>query len=128
MPGGRPPYKVTPELLQKIESLAAQGLTQEQICSCIGWSVETMCKKKKVFTELAEAIKKGKHKGLAVITNALFDKAKGGDTTAQIFYLKNRAPDEWKDRRDNTLSSPNGGPLQVTQVERTIVDSETKSS
>jgi len=81
-----------------------------------------------VFTELAEAIKKGKHKGLAVITNALFDKAKGGDTTAQIFYLKNRAPDEWKDRRDNTLSSPNGGPLQVTQVERTIVDSETKSS
>ena len=126
MPGGRPPYKVTPELLQKIETLAAQGLTQEQICGCIGWSVETMCKKKKVFTELSDAIKRGRDKGLAVISNALFDKAKGGDTTAQIFYLKNRAPEEWKDRRDNTISSPDGGPVRITNIELVAPDIESE--
>jgi len=120
----RPPYKVTPELLQKIETLAAQGLTEKQICNVIGWCQDTLCRKKKIYSELSEAIKKGKDKGLAVITNALFDKAKGGDTTAQIFYLKNRAPEEWKDRRDNTISSPDGGPVRITNIELVAPDIE----
>ena len=31
-----------------------------------------------------------------------------GDTTAQIFWLKNRAPDEWKDCKDLTLAGEIG--------------------
>ena len=119
---GRNPYEVTPELLKKIETLAAQGLTEAQICSCIGWSRDTLWRKKKIHSELTGTIKKGKDKGLAVIANALFEKAKKGDTTAQIFYLKNRAPDEWKDRRDNTFTGANGGPIKFSEIKLTGKD------
>jgi hypothetical protein len=115
-------YEVTPELIKKIETLAAQGLTQEQICSCIGWSRDTLWRKKKLHSDMADAIKKGKDKGLAVITNALFEKAKKGDTVAQIFYLKNRSPDEWKDRRDNTFTGANGGPIKFSEIKLTGKD------
>jgi len=34
------------------------------------------------------------------IQKSLFNKALGGDTTAMIFWLKNRRPVEWRDRRE----------------------------
>ena len=101
MPAGRPPYKVTKEILDKVETLAAQGLNELQICHCIGWSKDTLIRKKKQYKELSEAIKRGKSKGIALVTSELLKKIKLGDTTAQIFYLKNRAPEEWRDRREN---------------------------
>lgn len=115
--GGRPEYQVTKELLDKVESLAAQGLTEKQICDCIGWSQETLIQKKKSYSELSEAIKRGKSKGLALVTQSLIANAKAGNVTAQIFFLKNRDPDNWKDRRDNTLSDPNGNSIPITHIE-----------
>lgn len=82
----------------KVESFAAQGLTMEQIADCLGIATSTLYKRKKEVAEISEAIKRGRSKGIATITNALFQSAKGGNITAQIFYLKNRAPNDWKDR------------------------------
>ena len=47
--------------------------------------------------ELSEAIKRGRSKGLAQITNSLFESAMNGTPAAQIFYLKNMAPEQWAD-------------------------------
>lgn len=84
--------------LDKAESLAAQGLTKEQIALSLGIHIATLHRKKKENRELSEAIKRGEAKGLTVVTNALFKSAKEGNVTAQIFYLKNRDSDRWKDR------------------------------
>lgn len=100
MPGGRPPYAITEEIIKKVESLAAQGLTQEQICSVLGISTETLYKKKRQFAEFADAINRGRHKGIATITNSLFNKAKNGDTACSIFFLKNRDNRNWQERPD----------------------------
>lgn len=35
------------------------------------------------------------------------------DVTAQIFWLKNRKPAEWRDKQEHALTDPDGGPLQV---------------
>ena len=102
---GRPPFEITPELLAKVEMLGSQGLTQTQIASVIGCALSTLMDKKKNYTEFSEAIKRGQAKGIAKITNKLFQKASEGDNTAMIFYLKNRDKDNWKDRYDNENTS-----------------------
>ena len=35
------------------------------------------------------------------------------DTTACIFWLKNRRPEAWRDKVETELSGPNGGPLET---------------
>lgn len=127
-------YEITPKLLKKVERLAAQGLTIVQIAHCIGWSEETIHAKKKKHSEFSESIGRGQSKGIQIVTNSLIKKAKGfnykeiheearldtdgkvtkhkkvikkkvpPDTNAQIFYLKNRDPQNWRDRQDHNIS------------------------
>ena len=89
--GGRPAVIVDEALCKQAETLAAQGLTMIQIANVLGISETTLYDKKSKFSEFSEAIKKGKDKGIATVTSALFTKARAGDNTAMIFYLKNRA-------------------------------------
>jgi hypothetical protein len=102
---GRPPFKITPEICKKAESLAAQGLTLEQTAHTLGISYQTLNEKRKEFAEFSEAIELGKAKGIATVTNALFNKAKEGDVAAMKYYLNNRDNANWKDRVDNTVNS-----------------------
>lgn len=39
------------------------------------------------------------------------------DVTAQIFWLKNRQPETWRDRKYNEISGPNNGPVQVSTLD-----------
>jgi len=95
---GRPKaFEVDDAMLSKVESLAAQGLTKEQIARSLGVSYNTLNERQKDYPEFLEAIKRGQAKGIATVSNALFQKAKDGDNTAMIFYLKNRDPDNWED-------------------------------
>ena len=103
----------------KVESLAVQGLTMDQIASCLGCATSTLYNRMGSELEVLEAIKRGRAKGIATVSNALFQSAKGGNITAQIFYLKNRSPEDWKDRRETELSGEVSIPLsgKVTFVE-----------
>ena len=96
MPAGRPSRRIEQEDLDKVEMLAAQGLAEYQIASMLDMCNDTFIKKKKEFPELVEYIKRGKAKGVATISNALFQKAKKGDNTSMIFYLCNRDPENWQ--------------------------------
>ena len=110
----RPQIEITPELCKQAESLAAQGLTMEQLARVLGMGISTLYEKKAEYTELLEAIKDGQAKGVAVITNALFESAKGGNLGAQCFYLKNRAG--WRDKMEFS------GELKISKIERVIVE------
>lgn len=100
----------------KVEELAAQGLTVGQIASCLGMSRTTLYDRMGSESDVLDAIKAGRAKGIATVTNALFQSAKSGNTTAQIFYLKNRQPDEWRDRREHELTGADGAALFPTDV------------
>lgn len=97
----------------KVEVLAAQGLNVGEIASCLGVSRATLYNRMGSELDVLDAIKRGRDKGLATVTNALFQAAKGGNITAQIFYLKNRAPNEWRDRREHELTGAGGGPMEM---------------
>jgi hypothetical protein len=84
--------------LKQVEEFASQGLSQEQIAAALGISARTLGARKAESAEFAEAIKKGQAKGIQEVANALFQNAKGGNVTAQIFFLKARA--QWKDKHE----------------------------
>lgn len=124
MAKGKYEYWITPEGLLKIEGWARDGLTDEQIAHNIGISVSTLNNWKNNHVEILESLKKGKEVVDRQVENALLKRALGyeyeevkekfeggvmterivtkkevvADTTAQIFWLKNRKPEKWRDK------------------------------
>jgi predicted DNA-binding protein (UPF0251 family) len=97
--------------LKQVESLAANGLTQEQIASALGISERTLYQQKRDSADFAAAIKRGKAKGIALVTNKLMESIKGGNMTGMIFFLKTQAG--WKETNVQELTGANGGAIQV---------------
>lgn len=113
---------LTSEGLIKIEGWAKDGLIDEQIASNIGVSYSTFREWKKRFPALSAVLKKSKDVVDRQVENALFKSAIGfeyeeetvtnaGDvvavrkyskpnTTAQIFWLKNRKRNQWTDKSE----------------------------
>lgn len=115
---------LTREGLLLIEGQARDGLTDEQIAYNMGVSVASLYNWKNKYLEILEALKKGKEV-IDRLENALLKRALGykyeevteeeseddfkrkvvikevvPDTTAQIFWLKNRKPAEWRDKQE----------------------------
>lgn len=112
---------LTEEGLIKLEGWARDGLTDEQIAQNVGIAPSTLYVWKNRYPELSEALKRGKEVIDRQVENALLKRALGykydevthefgeetkrvtkevhPDTTAQIFWLKNRKPVEWRDKQ-----------------------------
>lgn len=106
--------------LIKIQGWARDGLIDEQIAHNMGITTKTLYEWKNKYGEISEALKKGKEVIDRQVENALLKRALGyaydettyedgvetkrvtkevaPDTTAQIFWLKNRKPAEWRDK------------------------------
>lgn len=86
--------------LDKLYNLAKIGLSEEQIAISLGISVATIGRRKRDDDRFAETLKAGKQRGIDAVTNALFEGATGDkpNTSAQIFFLKNRAG--WRDKTE----------------------------
>lgn len=113
---------ITPEALTLLQGWARDGLTDEQIAGNIGIHVSTLYDWKNNHPEISETLKLGKEVIDRHVENALLKRAMGyqydevtieggvetkrvtkevhPDTTAQIFWLKNRRPAEWRDKQD----------------------------
>lgn len=124
MAKGKYEYWLTPEGLIKLEGWARDGLTDEQIAKNMKISPATLYNWKKDHLEILESLKKGKEVVDYEVENALLKRALGytvkeekltkdgevielerevpGDVTAQIFWLKNRKPDSWRDKPEET--------------------------
>lgn len=103
-----------------IQGMARDGLTQQQIANNLGISIDTLIENKKKYSEFNNALKKGKEIVDFEVENALLKRALGyeyeeetyengiltkkvkkhvpPDTTAQIFWLKNRQVKKWRDK------------------------------
>lgn len=98
MAKGKYEYWLTEEGLLLLEGWARDGLTDEQIAHNIGISISTLNNWKNKYVEILESLKKGKEVVDYAVENALLKNALKGDTTAQIYWLKNRRPDKWRDK------------------------------
>jgi hypothetical protein len=125
---------LTEDGLLKIQGWARDGLTDKQISHNMGVAWSTLKSWKTRFPALTDALRKGKEVVDREVENALYKRALGywvtetktttlpdgavkveeirkhvaPDTTAQIFWLKNRKPDQWREKNDLTLTPSNG--------------------
>ena len=93
------------EKLILVEGWARDGLTDEQIANNLGISKTTFYKFKDEHIELFELLKKGKEVVDYQVENALLKNALEGNTTAQIYWLNNRKPKQWRNKQDIDISN-----------------------
>lgn len=90
------------ENLALLSGWARDGLTNEQIAHNMGISAKTLYEWKNKHSEICESIKKGKEIVDYEVENALYKAAMSGNVTAQIYWLKNRCPDKWREKQSDT--------------------------
>lgn len=137
--GGRPTlYK--PEYDEQARKLCLLGATDQEMADFFGVEVRTVYRWKNEHESFCQSLKAGKEVADERVERSLYQKAIGyeqdavkifmpsgaeapvyanyreklaPDTTAAIFWLKNRRPDLWRDKQQTELTGPNGGPVQV---------------
>ena len=106
-PHKKPGRKLKPlqATLEQIETLAGLGLTEDEIAPYLGICRKTLVRRKKRSRAFAEAVLRGKIRADTTVVKSLYTKATDqGDTIAMIFWLKNRRPDQWRDKHDIEFS------------------------
>jgi hypothetical protein len=127
--GGRP-TKYTPEMAERAYELCKAGAINTQLADKLGVHIDTIHEWRKVYPDFKDAIKRGKGEADALVQRSLYERAMGyshravkifctktgeiveheyierfpPDTTAMIFWLKNRQPEEWQDVNKTELS------------------------
>lgn len=114
------------ENLALLEGWARDGLTDEQIAHNVGITAKTLYEWKNKHRAICDALKKGKEVVDYQVENALLNKALNGDTTAQIFWLKNRRPDKWRDKPEPKATDTHDNNLleQIAISTKALEDSE----
>ena len=135
---GRPSlYK--PEYVEQSKKLCLLGATDRELADFFKVSEATLNSWKAQHPEFLESLKVGKEQADQRVERSLYQRAVGyshpdvhvsnfqgmvtltpiikhypPETTAGIFWLKNRKPEEWRDRVEHT--GANGGPVQIADV------------
>lgn len=135
-----------------MQGWARDGLSDEQIAANMGINVATLYRWKNEHCEICNALKEGKDAVDRQVENALLKSALGykydevteerrddmlvvtkvvhkevqPNTTAQIFWLKNRKRLEWRDRVENAITGADGGAVKVETLTDADVDARIK--
>lgn len=133
------PSKFDPVKCSQAEKLCKLGAKDKELADFFEVSEQTLNTWKKEYPDFLESLKKGKEIADSEVGERLFQRATGyshpdvhisnyqgeitktsitkhyaPDTTACIFWLKNRRPDLWRDRLEHT--GRDGGPIETREV------------
>lgn len=141
MPAGRP-TKYKPEYVSQAAKLCRLGATDAQLADFFGVAVSTVALWKVQHKEFSDALSIPKEAADRAVEASLYKRAMGyehdevdirviegqivkteirkfypPDTTAAIFWLKNRRPTEWRELKALELTGKDGGPVEVRKIE-----------
>ncbi len=135
-PVGRPSLYDPNKHPSDAECYASEGMTNQEISASLGIGVTTMREWRDKYPEFASAVKRGKKIADDKVEKSLYKRAIGfyvteekrveegnsvkiettqkwvNDTSSIIFFLKNRRPDKWRDKRVEEVSGPDGSPIE----------------
>lgn len=83
--------------LSEISDWVRNGASDREVAQRLGISADSLIEYKKRFSEFSECLKNTRAYVDGKVENALLNRALAGDTTAMIFWLKNRRPKEWRE-------------------------------
>lgn len=107
-----------------LEGWSRSGLSMEQIAKNVGVAKKTLYEWQKKESSISNALKKGREVVDFEVENALYKSAMSGNVTAQIFWLKNRMADSWKDKivdSENEEAINNASEILV-KIRKTVDD------
>ncbi len=135
------PTEFKPEYVQQAQEQCEQGATDQELADFFDVSARTLYRWKNTYPEFCQALKAGKAPTDERVERSLFERAVGyerdevdirvvngeivqtpirkfypPDTTAAIFWLKNRKPSDWRDKTDVDLT----GEIGIRRIERVI--------
>lgn len=100
--GGKPrptlDYWKSKEGLILIAGWARDGLTNEEIARRMEIDVRTLYRWQKKEVAISNSLKSGKEVVDYAVEGSLLKNALSGNVTAQIYWLKNRRPDKWREQ------------------------------
>ena len=96
----RKSFVVDETLREKVRHLAGAGVRQDDIARIIGCAAKTLRKR------CRDDLDRGVAEANAIVSGSLFAAAKGGNVTAQIFWLKTRA--QWREGAVRDDAAPAG--------------------
>jgi len=133
------PSKFKAEFIAQAEKLCKLGATDMEVADFFEIEVRTLYRWKTENEAFCQALKAGKDEADDRVERSLFARANGyehdevdirvvanaivktdirkyypPDTTAAIFWLKNRKPKEWRETKAVELTGANGGPVVVS--------------
>lgn len=134
------PTKYKSEFVEQAQKLCKLGATDIEIADFFEVDVRTLYRWKGEHEEFCQALKIAKSEADERVERSLFARANGyehdevdirvvggeivqtpirkyypPDTTAAIFWLKNRKPEEWRDKQETAVE--HSGNMTVTRVE-----------
>lgn len=112
----------TEEKILLLQGWARNGLTNEQIASNMDIVVSTLWEWRKKSSKISNALKIGKEEADLQVENALHKAALEGNTTAMIFWLKNRKPENWRDKIQQEITTESAVKLVIDNNELSDTD------
>ena len=109
-----------PEQLIVLQGWKRNGLTDEQIAHNIGIAPRTLERWKRDHSQICRALKVGKETANFIVESELFRKARKGNTTAMIFWLKNN----WRDKYNDSQLSKEERKLVVERGKKLEAETE----
>ena len=111
---------VKPDKLMLIQGWKRNGLTDEQIAKNIGISPRTFERWKSKERQIRQVLKANKEIVNFQVENKLLKKAKEGNMTAIIFWLKNN----WRDKYNDSQLSPDELKLAKARSRKTDAEAD----
>ena len=141
------PSKYKAAYNKQAHKLCLLGATDKELADFFEVSESTLNLWKLKKRGFSESLKEAKEEADAKVVKSLYQRARGyeheathfsayegdvtattytkhyaPDTTACIFWLKNRDKDNWKDRLSQELTGADGGPIQITIIDFAKID------
>lgn len=93
------PTKYDPEVvLARVKELALAGKTYDEIAADLGISRSTVTTWRLRYPDFKAALNAWREEADDRVEDSLYRQALAGNVTASIFWLKNRKPQDWRDK------------------------------